>query len=50
VTTAHSLFKIIGNIDVSTESELLEVKVPIIFLVTRDSRHPGTNNIPSNKN
>ena len=30
-----NLFKIIGNIDISTESELLEVKVPMAFLATK---------------
>jgi hypothetical protein len=29
-----NLFRIIGNIDISTESELLEVKVPMAFLIT----------------
>lgn len=34
MATAHDLYKTIGNIDVSTESELLQVKVPVVFLVT----------------
>lgn len=38
----HDLYKISRNIDVFTESELLQVKVPIVFLVTRFSRDPGT--------
>ena len=45
---AHDLYSSIANIDVCTESELLKVKVPIIFLGTvgfslrRDGRrvHP----------
>jgi hypothetical protein len=30
----YDLYKIIGNVDVCIEFELLEVKVPIIFLGT----------------
>jgi len=32
VAIAHNLYRNIVNIDVYTEFELLEVKVPIIFL------------------
>jgi hypothetical protein len=34
VAIAHDLYKSIGNIEVFTESELLQVKVPMVFLVT----------------
>jgi hypothetical protein len=34
VDAAHDLYRTIGNHDVCTEFELLEVKVPIIFLGT----------------
>ena len=45
MATTHDLNKSIGNIDACTESELLEVKVPIVFLGTvgfslpRDGRY-----------
>ena len=32
VATAHDMYRTMGNIDVCTESELLVVKVPIVFL------------------
>lgn len=41
VATAHGLYRIIRNIDVCPESELLEVKVPIVFLGTWVSRGVG---------
>ena len=34
VAIAHDLYRTMGNIDVCAESELLEVKVPIVFLGT----------------
>ena len=34
MATVHDLYRTMGNIDVCTESELLEVKVPIVFLGT----------------
>jgi hypothetical protein len=34
VPTAHDLYRTMGNIDVCTESKLLEVNVPIVFLST----------------
>jgi hypothetical protein len=34
VAIAHDLYRTIGNTDVCTESELLKVKVPIVFLST----------------
>jgi len=34
VATEHDLYKNIGAIDVCTEFEMLQVKVPIIFLGT----------------
>jgi hypothetical protein len=45
VATAHDFYRTVGNIDVCTESELLEVNVPIVFLGTvgfsprRDGRY-----------
>jgi hypothetical protein len=44
----HALYKTIESIDVCTESELLKLKVPIIFLGTvgfslrRDGRYSAT--------
>jgi hypothetical protein len=40
VATAYNLFKIMGNVDVSTQSELLEAKVPMVFLVTAGFSSP----------
>lgn len=34
MVTAHDLYKTMGNSNVCIESELLEVKVPIVFLGT----------------
>ena len=34
MATEHDLYKIIGDIDVCTEFEMLQVKVPISFLGT----------------
>jgi hypothetical protein len=34
VATEHDSYKIIGDVDVCTEFEMLKVKVPIIFLGT----------------
>jgi hypothetical protein len=48
VVTNHDLSKTIGNIDVCIEFELLQVKVPIVFLGTvgfslpREGRYPST--------
>jgi hypothetical protein len=38
IAIAHDLHKTIANIDMCAESELLEVKVPLIFLGTVVSR------------
>ena len=36
VAIAHYLYRTIENVDMCTEPELLEVKVPIVFLATRE--------------